>query len=471
MNKISLNKLVLISLISIASLFILGYLVAPRILGNKTLGSFEYVRRGEELLDKENYKKAIYYFERAFQSSPENKAIKTSLAWAYTRYSITLMESANYDTAIGYLTKAYRIMPDINTRQNLSLAYRKKAFIRAEKGEWYGAIEDFTSSREIASESRSVSKNLLISLFNDAVTSYKAGREKIAIMCLIEASLVDDDSRVFEFLGDIYYRRTDLENALFYWNRSLELYSGNAGLKEKLDKLSKEMELAKTEKERALPHFELRYERSLGIDVAAVSGILENAYLDIGRDLNYFPASKTIVFFYSEKDFRNIFKMPSIVRAFYDGNIRMPFPEDDLDKKELTTYLYHEYAHAVVSALTKNNCPVWFSEGTATWEGFEKNDKLAKDILLKTVENKEFSIASLGRAFDAGGKDMRLYYILSYTVVKYIVDNWGLGGLRDILKRVSSGQHIINAIDDRFLLSEKEFDKRWNAYVRQKFLN
>jgi hypothetical protein len=42
--------------------------------------------------------------------------------------------------------------------------------------------------------------------------------------------------------------------------------------------------------------------------------------------------------------------------------------------------------------------------------------------------------------------------------------------MRRILDRIRGGQHVINAIDDEFLLSEKEFERRWQDYVIEKFL-
>lgn len=468
-----LKKLYLI-LSAVIAIAIIAYKINPGLFRERGSGSFEYVRRGEAFLDKGEYKKAIYHFEKAFQSSPENRAIKMGLSWAYTKYAMVLAESESYDSSIAYLTKAYETTPNTNTIQNLALIYSKKALSRADRGDWYGAIESLTSARYIASESANASKNLSISLFNDAVVNYKAGRDHIAILYLNESALANEHGRTFEFLGDVYYKRTELERAIFYWTKAANLNPDNITLlTEKLEKAARELELARAEAKEELPHFNLRYEKSLALDLTITNEALEKAYFDIGRDLSYFPSSKTIVFLYSENNFRTIFKLPSAVRAFYDGNIRMPFPEGGLAKEELYHYIYHEYAHAAISAITKNSCPIWFSEGIATWEELKnrEGDSVIRGILSTLAAQQEFSINSLNEAFEKDPKesDMRLYYTLSYTVVHYIVDNWGLGGLRSILKRLADGQHIMNAIDDEFLLSEKEFNRRWNIYLRKRW--
>ena len=61
-------------------------------------------------------------------------------------------------------------------------------------------------------------------------------------------------------------------------------------------------------------------------------------------------------------------------------------------------------------------------------------------------------------------------YLLAYTAVEYMIDNWGMKGLNAVLKRIAEGQHAVNAIDDEFLLSEKEFQSRWKNFVMEKYI-
>jgi len=456
---------VAISFIALAAL--LAYKINPAFFQRKTLGSFEYVRRAESFLDKSNFQKAIDLFEKAHLSSPENESIKDGLAWAYTKYGDALAGSENHGRAIEYFVKAYETLPSPATVQNLAVAFSKKALSQADHGDWFGAIESFSNARQVAEESNSASRNLAVSLFNDAVTGYRSGKEKIATVCLKESLLVDNKLYALDFLGDIYYRRGDPERASFYWKKALVLESDNPAVGEKLEKAQKEMELVTFERKVALPHFDLKIEKSVAVDAVLIKEILEKAYLDIGRDLNYFLPSKTAVYLYSEGDFRAIFKLPSVVRAFYDGNIRMPLPEGGFAKAELTQYLYHEYTHAVISAMTNNNCPVWFNEGVATWEGLRKQD-IPRSILRATLKGEEnISVRFLDEAFKNEAGDLSAYYLLAYSAVRFIVEEWGIEGLRDILKRLRDGQHILNAVDDEFLLSEKEFNRRWNGYLHK----
>ncbi|MFA5147061.1 MAG: hypothetical protein WC515_06795 [Candidatus Omnitrophota bacterium] len=466
------KKVPVVTAVLLFAALVLVYRSGSRAFLRSTPGSFEYVRKGDDLLDKGKYREAVGSFEKAYEASPDNREIKLGLIYAYSKYAASFAEKDDHDRAVEYLAKAREVLPNAHTGQNLALMLARRSLKRARSGDWAGAITDLREARTLTEGSAAASRNLGISLFNDAFGEYKEGREKIAIFLLKGAELAYPDARILRFIGDIYYRRNEPETAAFYWARGLAMDPADKTLAEDLEKAAKEAGLAASKEKIELPNFNIVYGRGLSVEIGRVSRILSGAYMDIGKDLAYFPSAKTTVFFYSEDDFREIFKVPGAVRAFYDGNIRMPFYRDTADDEELGRYLYHEYTHAVVSAKTKGNCPVWFSEGIATWEGLKGREDEAKGSLSGDILP-YLSIDALDRAFKDGAKDadMRACYILSYTVVRYVIDNWGIGGLRALLDRMATGQHIANAIDDEFLMSEKEFGRRWAEYVRGRYLN
>ena len=437
----------------------------------KIPGSFEYVRKGEDLLNKSRFAEAVKYFERAYESSPENEVIKSDLVYAYSVYGKALVDKKKHDEAIDYLSKAFDIMPNTSTTQNLANIYSEKALYKAQRGDIANAEEAYAKARSLASGSDTVSRHLGIMLYNDGVSEYKSGREDIAILCLKESASVYKESQVFELLGDLHYKRARIEEAQYYWNEAKAINPDNEKLSEKLAKAQKEVSLAFREKESTLPHFEIRYRSDLSIDRDLASEILEKAYMDVGKDLGYFPKERTKIFFYSKEDFRNTFNMPYVVNAFYDGSIKMPAPETRLEKEKLSRYIYHEYAHALISAKTNNNCPVWLSEGIALWEEFRQDRSSIEGFFTKMKSLPDISINFLENNFKKSeiDKDRALCYMLSYALVDYILDNWGMEGLQGILGRLAKKQHIMNAIDDQLLLSEKEFEKRWRNHTLHKY--
>jgi tetratricopeptide (TPR) repeat protein len=436
------------------------------------MGSFEYIREGDSFLDKGIYDKAITCYEKAYKSSPDNNTIRSSLVFAYSKYASALADLSRFDDAIGYLTKAYDVKRDPSTNQNLAIMYTRKAVPFAQKGDSGKFSDLIREARRIASAYNASARNLGISLSNDGVKEFKKGREDIALLCLKESLRAYGDGRTSALLGDVYYKVGELKEAKAYWHRAKTLNADDPSLASKLKRVKKEIALAPAEKEIDLPHFEVRYKETLPIDAGFAASILERVYLDVGKDLAYFPKTKTGVFFYSKSDFKNIFKMPAMVRAFYDGNIRMPAPDARLTSEEFSRHVYHEYTHALLSAKTLNNCPVWFGEGISMWEELTKSGYDLKDLPLSAEMADDITLESLDKEFDKNeiGANRAAYYVLSYTVAAYIIKGWGVTSLQKILERLAQGQHVINAIDDEFLLSEKEFERRWKAYIKDNYL-
>ncbi|MCX5679698.1 MAG: hypothetical protein NTZ95_03460 [Candidatus Omnitrophica bacterium] len=431
------------------------------------IGSFEYVRKGDDLLDEGDFKGSIKYFEKAYDASPENSVIAAKLRNAYFDYATHLAESEDYDKSIGCLNRAYTIMPGPRSAGKLALIYAKKANTAIRAGKGTEARSDFDSALEAASPYAASSRNLGIFLFNEAIKYYKSGKDEAAIVLLKESSLAYKNASAFELLGDIYYNKMELKRARFYFGKGFLLNPQNSGIRSKLKKSILDLRLAQNRGSEESPHYDISYDKSLPVNTQIVKGMLERCYFDVGSDLKYFPASKTIVIFYSQDDFDKIFMMSRGTRAIYDGNIRIPLPEESISERELAEYVCHEYTHAIISAKTANNCPAWFSEGLAVWEAHKYAGGPLPMERAWLPGSERFTIHSLYAGFnhkDESEENIRGDYALAYGVVRFIIDNWGMAGISGLLDRVKSGKHFTNAIDEEFLISEKEFERRWKNY-------
>ena len=437
------------------------------IAGTQT-GSFEYVRKGDYLLDEGDVKGSIKYFEKAYDASPDNNVIAAKLRNAYFDYASVLTEEGDYDRSIGCLNRAVTVMPGPRSSGKLALTYAVKAIAAMRAGKMAEARSDLDSSLEAASPYAASNRNLGIFLFNEAIKDYKSGNDEAAIALLKESSLAYKNASAFELLGDIYYNRMELKRARFYFGKGFSLDPGNHSIRGKLKKSTIDLRSARNRGSEGSPHFDIRYDKSLPVNTQIVKGMLERYYFDVGGDLKYFPGSKTLVVFYSQDDFNRIFMMSNGTRAIYDGNIRIPLPEKEIPARELAEYMCHEYTHAVVSAKTGNNCPVWLNEGLAVLEAHKYTGSPIPKGEARLPESTEFTINSLYSAFNHKGESeekIRGDYALAYSAVIFIIDNWGMAGISGILDRIKDGRHFTNAIDEEFLISEKEFEKRWKNYA------
>ena len=434
------------------------------------VGSFEYVRKGEGLLREGDFKGSIKYFEKAYNKSPENSVIATKLRNACFSYASNLAETGDYDKSLECLNRASEVMPGPTSSGRLALIYAEKAVTAMRAGKAAEARSDLDSALEAASPYNASGKNLGIFLFNEAVTFHKSGNDETAIILLKESSLAYKGTPAFELLGDIYYNNLDLKSARFYFGKGLSTDRQNHRIRDKLKKSIMDLRSAQNRGLEESSHFEIRYDRSLPVNTQIVKDMLERCYFNVGNDLKYFPGSKTTIIFYSQEDFNKIFMMSLGTRAIYDGNIRIPLPEKLMPDRELAEYICHEYTHAIISAKTDNNCPVWLSEGLAVWEALKYSEAPSSSKMVWQPDGAKLTIKSLYAGFnhkDASEDKIRGDYALAYSAVRFIINTWGMSGISGILDRVKSGKHFTNAIDEEFLISEKDFEKRWKNYSSQ----
>lgn len=85
MKSFPLKNIILFSIIIILS--IVAVIANLPSFPRRSTGSFEYIRKGEELLDKNKYTQAIDYFKKADDASPDNETIKSDLVYAYSTYA------------------------------------------------------------------------------------------------------------------------------------------------------------------------------------------------------------------------------------------------------------------------------------------------------------------------------------------------------------------------------------------------
>jgi len=431
------------------------------------VGSFEYVRKGDVLLGEGNFKGSIKYFEKAYDASPENTVIAAKLRNAYFDYATNLAEAGDCDRSAVCLKRAYTVMPGPRSAGKLALVYAEKASTAIRAGKNEEARSNFDSALEAASPYASSSRNLGIFLFNEAIKYYKLGKDETAIVLLKESSLAYKNAAAFELLGDIYYNKMELKRARFYFGKGFLLDPENHDIRGKLKKSIIDLRSAQNRESEESPHFDIRYDKSLPVNTQIVKGLLERCYSDVGKDLKYFPDTKTVIVFYSQDDFDKIFTMSSGTRAIYDGNIRIPLPGGMIPERELAEYVCHEYTHAIISAKTSNNGPVWLSEGLAVLEAHKFAGGPLPTGKTWLPDGTKFTISALYAGFnrkDESEEKIRGDYALAYSAVRFIIDSWGMAGISGILDHIKAGKHFTNAIDEEFLISEKEFERRWKNY-------
>jgi tetratricopeptide (TPR) repeat protein len=135
--------------------------------------------------------------------------------------------------------------------------------------------------------------------------------------------------------------------------------------------------------------------------------------------------------------------------------------------------LWHEFCHVVTLGLTKNKMPRWLSEGISVYEELQANPSWGQEMLPKyrdmIVKGELSSVAELSSAFLTPKTPLHLQfaYYESALVVEYLVQNFGIDALKQILVDLGKGKPI-NPTIEAHTASMDKIEKAFREFVRQR---
>lgn len=277
------------------------------------------------------------------------------------------------------------------------------------------------------------------------------------------AELNPGEATAYQFLGELYYRKDDLEAAASYWEKAVALNPNNTAVRARLDRIKREHKTEKDFNRDVTSHFLIKYEGREKIEAGRiVLRILEDAYGEIGRALSFYPDHEIQVILYSGQQFQEVTDAPGWSGAVFDGKIRLPIGGIEQETPGLRRVLYHEYAHAAVRAITPR-CPTWLNEGLAQYlEGRELTShqqsalrKIAEAGTLPRLAHLEGSFMGLG-AGQAG-----YAYLFSLSSVRHMIDTYGMYRVKSLLQELATGADTNKALSNSIMLSYDEFERGW----------
>lgn len=259
-------------------------------------------------------------------------------------------------------------------------------------------------------------------------------------------------------LGEILYRATDLEGAIFVYEQALAHAPGDGRLQAKLEAWRKEAALHDRFGKRYGNHFTVLFEGPAEADLAdRAVGILEAAYVRIGTSLFTYPADVITVVLYTREQFRDVTQSPEWAGGAFDGRIRVPVRGALQNLTEFERVLSHEFTHALVRSVAPRGVPFWFNEGLAVnYEGSDltrETEQVRKAAALLPLSRLERSFAGL----DA--KQARLAYAQSAVAVRSLIDRAGGSAIANVLVDLGNNIPFAQAFERHFLLAYSEFEK------------
>jgi len=136
--------------------------------------------------------------------------------------------------------------------------------------------------------------------------------------------------------------------------------------------------------------------------------------------------------------------------------------------------LWHEYTHVITLQTTDHLIPRWFSEGLSVFEEHAARPGWGDDWNIPHIrafaEGKWFTIANLDNGFirPKRAEDVGLAYFEASQICHFIEDRFGFNAILEMLRGYKEKKKTPEVLQQALKLSEADFDREFNNYVRSK---
>ena len=222
-------------------------------------------------------------------------------------------------------------------------------------------------------------------------------------------------------------------------------------------------------KEFETEHFTIMYHDLDESTLSMIAEEAENAYDKVTSDLRYQPDNKTIIRIGTNE----VDHEWSEADAFYTRDLNIIDLLSPSQKRWMNYESYirrsipHEFTHHIINVGYKFTFPGWLNEGTATYEaGGSPDNRTFKRAVAK---NELLSLDGMWIFALQEDDERRLAYDESYTVIEYVVKEYGHDGLIDILNAHKERMDTHQVIEDALGISFEEFELGWRSFVKEKY--
>lgn len=406
-------------------------------------------------------------------SAPEARPLTESgdlLTRQWNEEGLALYTKGEYEAAADRFGKALDRSPGHSVlRENLAYAKGSRGWQLIESGQYQEALLSFQEALNLSASGGVEDAAFYMGM---GLIYYRLKEEDRAIEMLKTAILQrSNDAQPYKLLGEIYSMRDEMDMAVGYLEKAVELDPSDRELAQRLAKAQRERKTQGAFQQEATLHFTVKFEGREERDVAAqIIDLLEEAYREIGQALSAFPQAPITVILYSNQQFRDVTLTPSWSQGLFDGKIRLPIEGSGKDPTLLKKVVDHEYAHAVIYDLCKGRVPTWLNEGIAlNLEG--DNTARWEHALLNQIKQDQnlIPLKNLHGSFMAFPDDRAaLAYAESHSATQYLMDRYGLYRIKELLLTLAGESSFEAAFENQFLVDYTEFERDWLRQIERR---
>jgi len=132
----------------------------------------------------------------------------------------------------------------------------------------------------------------------------------------------------------------------------------------------------------------------------------------------------------------------------------------------------HELTHLVIHQMTLNpynSLPNWLDEGLAMRTEGELGSEFTAYLNRAIVDDSLISVQSLSSPFSAFAEEAYLSYAQSYSLVEFLIANYGRGKMLELLNTFRQGSGYDAALERVYGFDMDGLDSLWRDYVAQQY--
>ncbi len=386
--------------------------------------------------------------------------------------AMSAYERRRFQEAIALLSSARTFEPaDPEIQRALAAAYRSLGWEQIEAGRYEDAVATFQRDPGVSGGDGVIQTGLGYAFFQ------LRQDDKAVAPLLRAAELEPGDVRAYFLLGELHDRRNELARAVVFFQKALAISPEDAVLKARVQKLQREQDQQGAFVRAVTRHFTVQFDGHENRDLyRTVIEMLEEAYGEVGRALAFYPNDEVSVILYTTKQFQDITRLPGWAGASYDGKIRVPSAGYEQQPDVLKKILYHEYVHAVIHAITRQQLggikdlpsprvPLWLHEGLAQYLEIGSERGAVNERLRPWAQRQAMIPLTVleGSFMGLNAAQASLAYAESLSVVGYLVDRHGMYQVTRFLEALSRHQGIEPACREAFSISYDALQKSWQS--------
>jgi hypothetical protein len=136
------------------------------------------------------------------------------------------------------------------------------------------------------------------------------------------------------------------------------------------------------------------------------------------------------------------------------------------------TAIAHELTHLVVDQMTLNpynSPPRWLDEGLAMYTEGALGPEFTTYLSKAIADDRLISVQSLSSPFSAYAEEATLSYAQSYSVVEFLITNYGRGKMLELLNTFRQGSGYDAALQTVYGFDMDGLNRLWRDYVTKQY--